>query len=107
MKNIEFDAEENIVCPFCGTLLLNHDEAESYQVCPHTIFVATDDGFGYIREDLKGVINSDPRGSFDAYTHNLTIDGIRLVQYAPAPSFLGAYWGFVAEEEGASGQPGG
>lgn len=101
MKTIELD-DENIVCPFCGALLLDHDEVEPYQVCPHTIFVATDDGFGYIREDFKGVINRDPRGSFDAYTHNLAIDGIRLVQYVPSLSSMGAYWGFVAEEEGAA-----
>jgi hypothetical protein len=101
MKTVELD-EESIVCPFCDALLLDYDEAEPYEVCPHTIFVSTGAGFEYIREDFKDLINRDPRGSFDAYTSNLAIDGIRLVRYAPAPSFFGEYWGFVAEEAGAA-----
>ena len=96
MKNIEIDYSDDIVCPFCKEILLNKDNIEEYIICEHTIFIATDAGFEYIREDMKSIINEDSiDGSYDSYTAQLPINGVRLADYTPAPSFFGAYWGFM------------
>jgi hypothetical protein len=67
---------------------------EDYTICEHTIFVATDYGFEFIRDDMKGIIEQKPKGNYDNYTANLAIKGIRIVDYPPAPACMGVYWGF-------------
>jgi len=94
MKNKEIEYKEDIVCPFCKKTLLKLEWTE-YEICGHTIFIATDHGFEYIRDDMKHLIDEDSSdGDYDRYTAQLPITGIRLAQYVPAPSFMGAYWGF-------------
>jgi hypothetical protein len=95
-------SDDNIVCPFCKSMIIKCFEAEPFRVCPHTVFVATDFGFEYIRDDFKGVVIPEPLGSVDNYTRELAIDGLLLVRYEPAPSFLGTYWGFVAQEQASA-----
>lgn len=99
MQNIEIDNSENIICPYCNAVLADKEEPEGFEVCEHTIFVATDHGFEFVREDYQAIINDENRiqkkQNYDTYTSNLEIEGIRIADYVPAPSFMGAYWGFV------------
>jgi len=95
MENREIRYSEDIVCPFCKKTLLNKEIVADYETCEHTIFVATDDGFEYIRDDMKSIINEDVDESYDSYTAQLPINGIRIADYPPPPALLGAYWGFI------------
>jgi hypothetical protein len=95
IKSVEIDSSENIVCPFCKSVLLDKQSEDDYQTCDHTIFIATDDGFEYIREDMTEIINEDySDDDIDTYTSGLKINAIRIADYMPAPSFYGVYWGF-------------
>ena len=102
MENREVSHKEDIVCPFCRSVLLEKEVDDEFRICAHTIFVATDNGFEFIREDMRNIINENIEDEFDetidnidAYTAQLPIDGIRIADYTPAPGFLGAYWGFL------------
>lgn len=96
MESQEAFESENIVCPYCKAILVDNEEIGDYEICSHTIFVATDCGFEFIREDMKEIINENAINSnYDAYTASLPIKGIRIAHYTPAPSFFGVYWGFV------------
>jgi hypothetical protein len=96
MENIELDYSEDLSCPFCEKVLLKYPAEEQFETCEHTIFVATDEGFEYVREDMKEEIIKKKGIGLDEYTLGLPIEGIRISQYAPSPSLFGAYWGFVA-----------
>lgn len=93
MKNIEIDYFENVVCPFCKKVLMGAEWEESPAKCEHTIFIATDTCFEYIREDMNDLIKNQEEVSYDSYTDSLPIDGIRFAQYAPAPNYFGVYFG--------------
>ncbi len=97
MKTKELSYFENIVCPYCSSVLIDKEaDVAGFETCEHTIFVATDYGFEFIHEKFKNVISKNVgEKSYDEYTEALSIDGIRLVQYNPPPSYFGAYWGFV------------
>ena len=88
---------ENVVCPFCDEVIHERDgEITEWDVCEHTVFLATNEGgFEYVRNDMKDLINNESaRGSFDSYTDNLPIEGVRIVSYGPFPSLFCVYWGF-------------
>jgi hypothetical protein len=96
MKSIEIDHSEDILCPYCKVILVNQEEEVDFQLCEHTIFVASDYGFEYVREDYEHICSLDLDASnIDSFTKNLPVNGIRLVQYSSPPGLLGAYWGFV------------
>jgi hypothetical protein len=97
MKSIELNYDEDIVCPFCNKTLTDYEDID-FEICTHTVFVASDYGFEYVREDYQNIVNNDADLlNIDAYTKSLPFNGIRLVQYAPNPGSLGSYWGFVEE----------
>jgi|688.fasta_scaffold1118612_2 hypothetical protein len=96
MENIEIDNSENLLCPYCQKLLIDKESDPDYTTCEHVIFIATDYGFEFIREDMSKLIDKKKSGiNYDSYTANLPIDGIRIADYPPPPACLGVYWGFM------------
>ena len=97
MNNIELNHDEDIICPYCNEVLASVAQGEDFQVCKHTVFVASDYGFEYIREDFKDIIELSEKDyiNIGSFTTNLNIDGVKFAQYSPGPGWLGVYWGFV------------
>jgi hypothetical protein len=94
MENKEIANTEDIVCPYCKETIVKW-EGVDYKICEHTIFIATDEGFEYIRDDVKRIIKEDRNGgSYDSYTARLPINGIRISSYA-GNCFSGLYLAFV------------
>jgi hypothetical protein len=99
MENREISTNENLECPYCKKVLLDTTEIEPFQTCQHTIFVCTDNGFEYIHPNYTTQINPKEKSlNFDKYTLSLPFKGIRIAQYNPPPSHMGAYWGFMPNE---------
>lgn len=101
-----------IHCPFCGQRVLGYagsdeDPSQESQVhpCPHTLFVAHDEGFEYRSarfNDAMGLpTDEDPfpdigDDSYDSFTDKVSIaDALKFASYVPAPSGFGAYVGFA------------
>lgn len=97
----------SIYCPFCGQKVVDM-EAQGDEMtlpCPHTIFIANDEGFEYRSElfdkslGLVGVDNDKiqlPESGIDGLTDQLSIsDAIKLAAYVGPPSGLGSYVGFA------------
>lgn len=105
-------------CPFCGRRVLSYPEDEREAAttpedmvtpCPHTLFVAHDEGFEYrsarfeqamglsADEDLLTADLGDD--SYDSFTDKVPIrDSIKIASYVPAPSGFGTYVGFAPLE---------
>ena len=100
MENIEIQDLYDISCPFCNKKLVLMDVEdeingnEEFITCEHVIFFADDYGIDYIRGDFSHIIK-DVTSNIDEYTAALPITGIRISCYAPSPSQMGTYWGFV------------
>jgi hypothetical protein len=100
IKIIEIPYGENIVCPFCHFVLVNFEELEEVSHCDHTIFIATDDGWEYQSEKYVFILGKESDGSIDQFTSELKIpDLIKYAQYNPAPSYFGAYFGFLNKNQ--------
>lgn len=101
METEEIEDYENVICPYCKVVVHERDgDITDWEVCKHTIFLATDEGFEYVREDMKELINKESakgKGGFDSYTDNLSIEGVRIASYSSPPGCFGIYWGFVAD----------
>ena len=99
----------SIHCPFCGTKVLDMEASQSgsdpVKPCPHTLFVAHDEGFEFRSErfdadlGITGVADDDvdiPENGKDGLTDQVTItDAIKFASFVPAPSFFGSYVGFA------------
>jgi len=95
-------------CPFCGTKVLDLEVAQSEDMvnpCPHTLFIAHDEGFEFRSErfdanvGIAGMDDDDietPDKGWDGLTDQVTLtDAVKFAAYAPAPVFMGSYIGFA------------
>jgi len=97
MQRIEFNngCSQDLFCPFCGIKSVCEGGIEQ---CQHLLYVATDDSFEYVNKSLGFDVSVDLGGNnIDEFTSKLDIDeAVKFALYDPAPSFYGAYVGFVA-----------
>ena len=101
VKRIEIDPDSNVRCPFCDELVLNMDALNSddetinpITPCPHTLFLATDEGYEFKRDDVI-VNDEDEDDGFDTMTDSVNkLNAIKICQYEGAPSGMGSYIGF-------------
>ena len=100
------DYKNDISCPFCKFKITDIDSG-GFKTCKHTLFIAHDEGFEFCDERTKKNLNiplpDDPSDhvdrfeNFDEMTSKITIpNSKKIAVYVPAPSFFGAYYGFVA-----------
>ena len=99
------DYKNDINCPFCKLKIMDIDSGD-VEPCEHTLFIAHDEGFEFCDERTKRNLNlplaDDPSDhedkfeNFDEMTSQITIpNSKKIAVYVPAPSFFGAYYGFV------------
>jgi hypothetical protein len=95
-----------VCCPFCRHVVLREDAEEtSVDPCPHTLFIATDEGFEFRSgryDALKRITGVEDQAipldghGWDGYTDQLCCPGaVKIALYTPAPSGLGCYVGFA------------
>ena len=75
---------------------LNSDEESINPItpCPHTLFLATDEGYEFKRDDVI-VNDEDEDEGFDTMTDSVNkLNAIKICQYEGAPSGIGSYIGF-------------
>ncbi len=111
MKSIEIPFKENILCPFCQHVTVEMS-AEELQIipCEHLVYAATDTSLEYRAEIINKLFGIDSEEeNFDLTLSDLTEhedfekifnegalkDLIQLESYEPAPSFFGAYYGYM------------
>lgn len=102
--------DHKIHCPFCGQQVVGPGDDEEWQStpCPHTLFVATDDGFEFRSArfneamDLSGVDDADidlPDAGYDGLTDQVVIDdALKFAAYVGPPGGMGSYVGFAPLE---------
>ena len=113
MKIIEMPWQSKICCPFCNQLIVNLDDTDfddteissDYELCEHTIFIATDEGFEFKSDKINKILNIDPEiegfeielpdgiEDINQLTDQFEIEGgikIAVCDY----NGLGAYFGF-------------
>jgi hypothetical protein len=110
IRRVELSCTASIHCPFCGTGIVAAAETGVVSIvpCPHTLFVATDEGFEYRSErfnQLKGIVGVDDEDidtgdeNYDGYTDDLDVsNSVKFAVYVPAPSGFGTYFGFACQE---------
>lgn len=103
----------SIHCPFCGAKVVDTEAAEKggemATPCPHTLFVAHDEGFEHrddrvdVNLNIVGVEDDDlelPEKGIDGLTDSVTIaDSVKFAAYVGPPSFFGSYVGFAPLDE--------
>lgn len=116
MINIEIEGLflSDTYCMFCGKkVILVEDEGYdiSYEPCPHTLFIATDDGFIYrsilfdkhmkiVDVEESTLFESEEFEGIDFFTDNCKLrNSLKFSDYDPPPSNHGAYIGFFAYPE--------
>ncbi len=106
MNLIELSEElvSEIHCPFCGTEVTNQEKAPDINACPHTLFVATSEGFEFISERLNMACEAQLIGDANLIGHEAVINKLNLsnslcflINPMP-PSMLALYVGFAAVE---------
>jgi len=102
------DYDGDINCPFCSKTIVKMDDF-NVSPCEHTLFVAHDEGFEFCDDRTKVNLNiplkDDPSDYVEKYgdgidgmTSSIDISNSRKIAvYTPAPSFFGAYYGFVKD----------
>jgi hypothetical protein len=99
-------------CPYCGQLVFRMDlEVDDEAVvapCPHTLFIACDDGFDYRSAKFAALTKLPedwdddelPDNGIDGLTDSLEVaGGIKFASYVPAPCFYGTYYGFWRDDD--------
>lgn len=107
MQRLELPHEtESIHCPYCGQAILAPGPDDVPQIqppCPHTLFVAHDEGIEYRSPTFDRITGLPehpgdddlPDGGLDALTDAIELrGGIKFAIYIPAPVFWGVYYGF-------------
>jgi len=100
-----------VFCPFCGQKVVDYEAAQEgrsedmTRPCPHTLFVAHDEGFEYRSQrfdsdlGIEGVEYDDadfPDLGLDELTDRVTVqDSLKVAAYVGAPSGFGSYVGFA------------
>lgn len=111
MKSIEIKSDENVVCPFCQQITVDmNTEDPEVMPCVHLVYAATDVSLEYRSEIINQLFGIDPEVEndelgLDDLTEHPDFDKIfnegelkDLIQYEsydPAPSFMGAYYGYI------------
>lgn len=95
----------SIHCPFCGALVKDMSEAafNPYQPCPHTLFLAHDEGIEYLSERAAASLGVESieeamerEESVDELTDKVAIpDAVKFAAYVSPPSGFGDYVGFA------------
>ena len=102
--------DQPVFCPACGHKVVAYGETEAkVSPCPHTLFVAHDEGFEYrspMFDDLMGTdgVASDDintgEGGVDDFTDKVPLaNSLKIASYVPPPGGFGAYVGFHFAEE--------
>ena len=99
-------------CPYCGQLVfrmdLDIDDEPITAPCPHTLFIASDDGFDHCSAKFTQLANLPedwddddlPDNGIDELTNSVEVPGgIKFASYVQAPSFYGTYYGFWLDSE--------
>jgi hypothetical protein len=93
-----------IHCPFCGTEVIHVEKVPDIDICPHTLFVATSEGYEFMSERFSDACESHIADGSEALEIEEVIDKIHLpnslaflVNPMP-PSMLALYIGFAAIE---------
>lgn len=114
MKSIEIKFDENVICPFCQQITVNikSDDAEVIP-CKHLVYAATDVSLEFRSEIINRLFGLDPQeDNCELTLSDLTEhpdfekifnegelkDLIQFESYEPAPSFMGAYFGFIQNQ---------
>ncbi len=91
-----------IHCPFCGSEVTNAENTPDINTCPHTLFVATSDGYEYMSERFSDACELQTPEISRALEMEEVINLIHLpnslaflVNPMP-PSMLALYVGFAA-----------
>lgn len=99
----------SIHCPFCGALVkdMRDDAPEPYKPCPHTLFLAHDEGIEFLSERAAaslGVSSIDEamerEESVDELTDRIALpDAVKFAAYVSPPGQFGDYVGFATLDE--------
>ncbi|MBN2570485.1 MAG: hypothetical protein JXA68_00035 [Ignavibacteriales bacterium] len=93
VQNIGYD--DDIICPYCHKVLVTQDN-EDYEICEHTIFIDTSDGFEWIRDDLKNVVTELFSEQYDEESlSKFPFKGTLIASESGGLMGLSVYWGFV------------
>ena len=102
MQNVNLDClvDGDLFCPKCGKQVIDtSEEFSSEELCEHVLFVATDEGFEYSKNEE--IVDSFENGkdfedmSFDKYFESLDINnGFMITMAYPMPFGMGIYVGF-------------
>jgi len=115
IQRVELNDKYNVSihCPFCGAKVVDmettENDGEMANPCPHTLFIAHDEGFEHrdarfdANLNIFGVEDDDlklPENGIDGLTDSVTIsDAVKFAAYVGPPSFFGSYVGFAPLEE--------
>jgi hypothetical protein len=104
------DAYAALFCPLCGHRIkpmvsfdLDSQIEGEISPCPHTLFIATDDGFDYrspLYDHVAGIVGLEDdeieMENMDDFTDAPVMEGaFKFATYLPSPSLQGAYFGFT------------
>jgi len=114
MKTIEINSEENVVCPICKQITLDVKTENPVIIpCAHLVYAATDVSLEYRSVLVNELFEIDPdeencdlglndiieHADFNNVTNNGKLKGlIQFESYDPAPSFMGAYYGYIQNQ---------
>jgi hypothetical protein len=102
----------SVFCPYCGQKVSDTEAGEAGEEwvipCPHTLFVAHDEGFEYRSERFNaqlGLPEDDddivlPEKGIDGLTDQASFDdAVKFAAYVGPPSLFGSYVGFTSAAE--------
>lgn len=99
----------SIYCPFCGAIVkdMSENAPDPYKPCPHTLFLAHDEGFEYLSDRAMaslGVNSIDEamelEESIDEITDMIQVpDSLKFAAYASPPAGFGDYVGFATLDD--------
>jgi hypothetical protein len=97
MKVNKIGYDDDIICPYCNKVLVS-SENEDYEICEHTAFIDSSDGFEWIRDDLKDVVTEFFSEKYDEESlSKFPLKGTLIASEGGGLIGLSVYWGFVEE----------
>jgi len=88
MQSIQIDYFEDVTilyCLFCGSEILSDGGAVKH--CPHTLFVATDDGYEYMAERVQAML-PDVDVDFDDDDDESFAERLKKIDGLPSDAFF-------------------
>lgn len=108
IQSVQIDAfwDSPIHCPFCGQGVVLPEAANPFQPCPHTLFIANDEGFGFRAQRFNKLMNlgeDEPEigldigeEGIDGFTDGVALrDAVKFVSFSSPPGGMAAYVGFA------------